>query len=307
MQLSVVIPVYNAERSICQLVDNLKEVLHAVKFEVVLVNDGSIDNSEQKCLELAVLHPEVSFVSLRKNFGEHNAVMCGLNFTCGEYVVIIDDDFQNPPSEILILLKEIESGYDVVYSKYKDKKHSLIRNLYSMITNKIANVLIDKPSELYLSSFKIIRSEVVSEVVKYNGPFPYLDGLILRVTNNIGSKYVQHNERMEGKSNYTFRKLFSLYLNMVLNFSIKPLRVFTLLGGGIFIIGILMSIYFAIVKILYNEVPGWTSIVLIIITFSGFQILFLGLIGEYIGKLYMDQNGKPQWVIKQKRLNRTKI
>jgi undecaprenyl-phosphate 4-deoxy-4-formamido-L-arabinose transferase len=296
----VVIPVYNAEKSIERLISQLYIDLKGIDFEVVLVNDGSRDNSEKICSGLAEANPSVKFISLRKNFGEHNAVLCGLNFVEGEYAVIIDDDFQNPPSEIAKLLTEIEHGYDVVYSKYHQKRHNIFRNCCSSIHNSISNFLIDKPSDLYLSSFKIISKEVVDEIVKYKGPFPYIDGLVMRTTDNISSVYVHHAERAEGKSNYTVAKLFSLYMNMFINFSIKPLRIFTLAGTFIFALGLILAIYFISSKFMYWQVPGWTSTILIILLFSGFQIIFLGLIGEYMGKQYLDQNNTPQWVIKKR-------
>lgn len=302
MKLSVIIPVYNGGQTIVSLVEQVNIDLAGIDYEIILVNDGSSDNSETKCEELASAYRNLKFISLRKNFGEHNAVLCGLNFSEGEYAVIIDDDFQNAPVEILKLLSEIEKGYDVVYSSYTKKQHSFIRNFYSRITNWIANFLISKPKDLYLSSFKIIRKEVVEEVIKYKGPFPYIDGLILRVTDNISSVNVEHSKRAFGHSNYTLSKLFSLYLNMFINFSIKPLRIFTVTGILIFLSGIIMSIFFIIEKLTHNEPPGWTSTVLIVLLFSGFQIIFLGLIGEYIGKLYLDQNNTPQWVIRKKQI-----
>ena len=303
MKLSVVIPVFNGEKTIASLVEQLFIDLKGIEFEVILINDGSSDNSEEQCEVITKANKNIKFLSLRRNFGEHNAVLCGLSFASGQFAVIIDDDFQNPPSEILILLNEIEKGYDVVYSKFHRKKHHFFRNLFGRIHNSIANILMYKPRDLYLSSFKIISKEIVDEIIKYKGPFPYIDGLIIRTTNNISSTYVAHNKRETGKSNYTVKKLFSLYLNMFLNFSIKPLRIFTISGLLIFFIGIILSVYFIISKFVYMEPPGWTSTVLFIILFSGFQIIFLGLIGEYLGKQYLDQNNTPQWLIKKKIIN----
>jgi undecaprenyl-phosphate 4-deoxy-4-formamido-L-arabinose transferase len=229
--------------------------------------------------------------------------MCALNHISGDYAVIIDDDFQNPPEEILTLVAEAEKGYDVVYSKYKDKMHSSFRNLGSRFNNLIATWLLEKPSDLYLSSFKLIRADVVREIVQYKGPFPYIDGLLLRVTRNISSVVVRHEIRSEGKSNYTLKKLISLWLNMFINFSVKPLRLFAMLGfATIFLSGGLI-IYFISSKILYPEQNyGWTSIMTAIVFFAGIQILFLGLIAEYLGKQYLTANLTPQWTIK--RINR---
>jgi glycosyltransferase involved in cell wall biosynthesis len=303
MTVSIVIPVYNGANTIGKLLEAVKAKMPSYNLEFVLVNDGSSDNSEAVCTALSKQDKQVKFIALRRNFGEHNAVMCGLNYATGDYMVIIDDDFQNPPSEIEKLLHEIEKGYDVVYSQYSSKKHHFFRNLGSTFHNRFANWLLDKPKDLYLSSFKVIRKEVVKEIIQYKGPFPYVDGLLLRVTNSISKVHTDHHERSEGKSNYTLRKLVSLYLNMFLNFSIKPLRLFTTLGFISFVIGIVFSVLFAVEKLLYPETPiGWTSSIIAIFVFSGVQLMFLGLIGEYLGKSYLDQNQTPQWVVKEEHL-----
>jgi glycosyltransferase involved in cell wall biosynthesis len=215
IKVSVVVPVYNGSMTVEDLVAAIRGALAGYLVEIILVNDGSRDDSERICRLLAEKNRDVVFVSLRKNFGEHNAVMCGLNQATGDFAVIIDDDFQNPPDQICILLDEIRKGYDVVYSKYQRKRHNWFKNLGSRINNRVADILLNKPRRLYLSSFKVIRREIV----KYMGPFPYIDGLIFRVTDNIGSAWVEHDARKRGKSNYTLKKLISLYLNMFLNFS----------------------------------------------------------------------------------------
>ena len=300
MKLSIVIPVYNGAKTIQKLVSETKDVLLAYDVEIILVNDGSADNSEQVCESIANTQSGVISISLRKNFGEHNAVMCGLNYVTGDYAAIIDDDFQNPPSEIIKLLEEAEKGYDVVYSKYRSKKHNLFRNIGSRFNDRMATILLDKPKGLYLSSFKIISKSLIEEIIGYHGPFPYIDGLIFRSTSNISAVYVEHSKRAEGRSNYTFRRLVSLYLNMFVNFSIKPLRFFILAGFLIFLAGLVMAIMFVIEKMQHPELPaGWASIAVLIILFSGFQIIFLGVLGEYLGKQYLHQNGYPQWSIKK--------
>ncbi|HLP20830.1 MAG TPA: glycosyltransferase family 2 protein [Chitinophagales bacterium] len=299
MKLSVVIPVYNASATIKLLVDELKQTLLGLNYEVVLVNDCSVDDSERICMAIVEGCKNVTLISLRKNAGEHNAVMCGLNNITGDCAVILDDDFQNPPSEIVKLYWELQKGYDVVYSCYDEKKHSLFRNMGSAINDFFATVLIGKPKGLYLSSFKIIHRDVVNEVIKYKGPFPYIDGLLLRVTSNIGKVTVKHDERLYGKSNYNISRLVSLYLNMFVNFSIKPLRLMIFLGFAMLIVGVVLLVAFITEKILNPNIPiGWTAIATLIITFSGFQILFLGVMGEYVGKQYLDQNATPQWTVK---------
>jgi len=300
MKLSIVIPVYNGAKTIHKLVVEVRKTLSAYHPEIILVNDGSIDNSEQVCENIATTFPDVIAISLRKNFGEHNAVMCGLNHVTGDYVAIIDDDFQNPPSEIIKLLDEARKGYDVVYSKYKSKKHNIFRNIGSRFNDSMATILLEKPRGLYLSSFKIISKSLIDEIIGYHGPFPYIDGLIFRSTGNISSVYVEHSKRNEGRSNYTFKKLVSLYLNMFINFSIKPLRFFIFMGILVFLTGLGLAISFVIEKFQHPDIPaGWASIAILIILFSGFQIIFLGVLGEYLGKQYLHQNGYPQWTIKK--------
>jgi polyisoprenyl-phosphate glycosyltransferase len=299
IKLSVVIPVYNGAKTIGALVSELKRELAVYRTEIVLVNDGSGDDSESVCRTIALRDPGVVFISLRKNFGEHNAVLCGLGRATGDYAVIIDDDFQNPPGQIHKLVGEIGKGYDVVYAQYVKKAHGWHRNLGSRLNDRVATFLLNKPRDLYLCSFKIIRKNVIREIVKYKGPFPYIDGLLLRVTGSIGTVLVDHRNRAQGKSNYTFRKLVSLFLNMFLNFSIQPLRIFTFSGFILFIGGVILTILFVIEKLIDPTISaGWTSIALLILVCSGFQIVFLGLMGEYLGKLYLDQNGMPQSVVK---------
>ena len=226
--------------------------------------------------------------------------MCALNHCSGDYAVIIDDDLQNPPEEILKLLKEIqEGGYDVVYAKYQTKKHHWFRNFGSKVNDKFATWLIGKPKNLYLCSFKMINRAMIDEIVRYKGPFPYVDGLLLRATNSISSVFVEHHSRTVGTSNYTLGKLLNLWLSMFINFSIKPMRFIMGTGLVISVLAFFLAIFFVIEKILHPEmVPGWTTLIVLVLFFGGLQSVFLGLIGEYIGKNYLDINKTPQWVVK---------
>ena len=302
MKLSVVIPVYNSEVTIEALVYSLLDVLEPYNPEIVLVNDGSRDNSETICENLAIENSRVKFISLRKNRGEHNAVICGLNHCTGSYIAIIDDDLQNPPSEIIKLLHKAKKyKFDVVYAKYENKKHSFFRNLGSAITNKCATYLLSKPPGLYLSSFKVISKEIVEDITSYKGPFPYIDALILRCTSNIGSEDVHHQDRKHGKSNYTLKKLFSLYLNIFINFSYKPLRIVTVSGVIISFVSCLTSLFIIYEKLfLKNLTPGWTFLAIIMLFSIGVTFIVIGLLGEYIGKILMALNNSPQYTIKKK-------
>ncbi|MCK4326210.1 glycosyltransferase family 2 protein, partial [bacterium] len=202
MRISIVIPVYNGEKTIGKLIDELVKNLTISDLEIILVNDGSRDNSHEVCVSIFKKYKDVvKYICLARNFGEHNAVLAGLNNATGDYAVIIDDDFQNPPTEIQKLIDEAIAGqYDVVYGYYSKKRHPWFRNLGSSFNDVVANYLLNKPKDLYLSSFKCINRFVVQEITKYKGPFPYIDGLVLRTTQNIGKAKVEHVKREEGKS-----------------------------------------------------------------------------------------------------------
>jgi undecaprenyl-phosphate 4-deoxy-4-formamido-L-arabinose transferase len=298
---SIIIPVYNSEKTIIMLVDKLIEILGREGLEIVLVNDGSVDNSHRACLDLAGKYKGVVlYLELSKNFGEHNAVMAGLNYVTGDHAVIMDDDLQNPPEEVPCLFdKALAEGLDVVYVYYDGKKHLWFRNLGSRFNHFVANLVLDKPKDLYLSSFKCVSRFVVGEIIKYRGPFPYIDGLVLRSTTNIGRVKVIHKGRYSGGSGYTLRKLFVLWLNMFVNFSINPLRISTFLGIFLSGLGMIFSVLIIIEKMRNPAlVVGYSSLIIAVMVFSGIQLLTLGLLGEYLGRLFLYNNQTPQFVVR---------
>lgn len=301
MRISVIIPTFNGEKTISELAETLMLYIKGYELEIVIVNDASSDNTHAVAVSLFEKYRDiVKYICLAKNFGEHNAVMTGLNYCTGDYNIIIDDDFQNPPSEIEKLINKAREGnYDVVYSFYKRRRHSWLRNLGSDFNNLASTLLLNKPKDLYLSSFKCLNRFIVREIIKYKGPFPYIDGLILRSTHNIGKTLVEHEKRKKGRSGYTLRKLVGLWLNMFINFSIVPLRISIFLGFLFLILGLFYSISIIIEKILRPDIPiGITSILVFILFFGGIQLLIVGLIGEYLGKLYLANNQTPQYVIR---------
>ncbi len=302
-KLSIAIPVYNSQSTIGQIVELLIEKIKNYELEIILVNDKSKDNSEKVCIELFEKYPKiVKFYSLAKNVGEHNAVMAALNNVSGDFVIIIDDDFQNPIDEVVRLAEySMENKYDVVYTFYDDKKHSFFRNLGSKFNDKVATWLLKKPKKLYLSSFKSISLFLVEEIVKYDLPYPYIDGLILRTTDNVGTLKVEHSERKNGKSQYTFIKLVALWLNMVTNFSIKPLRFATLLGFFFSIVGFLLAVAGVLMKLFEPSVPlGYASLLVSVAILGGIQLIAIGMVGEYIGRMFLSINKSPQFVIKKR-------
>jgi undecaprenyl-phosphate 4-deoxy-4-formamido-L-arabinose transferase len=301
VRVSLVIPVYNGARTVGPLVERLrKELAGAHELEIVLVNDGSQDDSAGVCRELARSDPRVRFVNLARNFGEHNAVMAGLRFASGECAVILDDDFQNPPSEVTKLVEKLAGGYDVVFARYERKQHSWLRNLGSRFNNAVASVMLGKPRDLYLSSFKAVNRFVIDEITRYAGPYPYVDGLILRATRNWATELVRHDPRAEGPSNYTLGRLVGLWLNMFTNFSILPLRVASLAGLVFALLGLVLAVGFVVEKLRHPELPaGWASLAVIVLTISGVQLFALGMIGEYLGRLFLQDNGTPIFVVRE--------
>jgi undecaprenyl-phosphate 4-deoxy-4-formamido-L-arabinose transferase len=302
--LSILIPVFNSEKTIGRLVERLiKDLGSHFKLEIVLVNDNSSDRSEEVCISLFTKYnATIRFYSLSKNVGEHSAVMAGLNKVTGEYTVIMDDDFQNPVSEVVKLVNTaLNNNYDVVYSYYEKKRHNLIRNIGSLVNDKVANLMLGKPRDLYLSSFKVLNKFLVNEIIKYKAPFPYIDGLIIQITDKIGKVKVEHQERKEGSSGYTIKKLVSLWMNMFTNFSILPLRISIILGLIFASIGLLLGIYTAIEKLLDPGIPvGFASLFVSISIFGGIQLVMLGMVGEYIGRIFLSLNKKPQYTIRKK-------
>lgn len=298
--VSIVVPVYNGGSTIGSLCEQLKEAFAPRgTFEVVLVNDGSQDESEQVCRLLAHTHPWVRFVNLARNFGEHNAVLAGLRYCTGSCAVIMDDDLQHPPSEAVKLVDRLDQGHDVVFSYYDVKRHSWPRNAGSFFNNALATVLLKKPYRLYLSSFKAINRLLIDEVTRYRGPYPYIDGLILRATQRYATELVQHEARSVGRSNYTVGRLFGLYLNMFTSFSVLPLRIASFAGLFFASAGTILAALVAYEKLADPTIPiGWASITVAVLLTSGVQLFALGMIGEYLGRLFLNAVETPQFVVR---------
>jgi len=300
--LSVVIPLYRSEASIERVVADLAALTLEGGLEIVLVNDGSPDGTLGVCRRIAASCPvPVTVVNLARNFGEHNAVITGLRHARGQWVVTMDDDGQNPPAEALRLLEAAQrGGHDAVFGDYEVKEHSAWRNLGSWFANRVAGWVLDKPSGLYLSSFRCLSRFLVEQIVRYAGPYPYIDGLILQCTRSVTSIEVQHKARVEGRSGYTVRKLVHLWLNLFTNFSVLPLRLATVLGLSLAALGVL-GVGWVVFLHLTQRGPafGWGSLMAALLVFSGTQLVMLGLIGEYLGRAYLSANGRPQAVVRE--------
>ena len=299
--LSFVIPLYCSAETIASLVKQIEGLSVEGGHELVLVNDGSRDNTAAICRELLrEARIPITFVNHARNYGEHNAVLSGYRHARGAYIVNLDDDGQNPPAEAVRLWQHAKSaGLDVVYGHYADKKHSLFRNFGSWLTNRLTDWVLDKPKGFYLSSFRCVSAFVAREVAQYEGPYPYIDGLILQVTQEVGAIEVRHDEREAGQSGYTLRRLVRLWASTFVNFSVMPLRLATLLGllmavGGL--VGLAVVFYLR----LTNQGPdyGWGTLMGALLVFSGTQLVMLGLIGEYLGRMFLTVNRRPQSTVR---------
>ncbi|MCE9517980.1 MAG: glycosyltransferase family 2 protein [Verrucomicrobia bacterium] len=300
--VSFVVPLYFTGEGIVKLLDAFRNLAPGGDYEIILVNDGSTDSTLQRAREIIPTMPvKTTLVDMARNFGEHAAVLEGFRHARGRYVVNLDDDLQNPISEALKLVEHLrQTDADVVYSYYEEKKHHWFRNLGSWLTNRMATFLLGKPEDLYLSSFRAMKRELVQRIIRYAGPYPYVDGLILGASNRIERLQVIHEERADGQSGYTLRKLVRLWMNMLFNFSIMPLRVASVLGAFLCGAGLLVLLVVLIEHFFYGvSQTGWGSLMATVSIFSGSQLLILGLLGEYVGRAYMTVSGKPQSVVRE--------
>lgn len=300
--LSFVIPLYNSAATISALVRDIEALQVAGGHEIVLVDDGSTDATASVCEELVrQARVPVTFIQHMRNFGEHNAVLTGWRHARGRHLVNLDDDGQNPPAEALSLWKHAtDSGLDVVFGRYEVKRHSTWRNAGSAFTGKVTDWMLDKPKGLYLSSFRCVTSAVAREACRYAGPYPYIDGLLLQITQRVGSIEVRHHSRSGGRSAYTIRRLMRLWLSAWINFSILPLRAGTLLGLTVAAAGLLGLAWVFVLWLTDRGPPqGWGWLMSGMLVFSGVQLVMLGLVGEYLGRMFLAVNQKPQSVVRK--------
>ncbi len=299
--LSIVVPVYRGADTIGDLVQALAELRPEGGMEVILVNDGSPDNSAEVCQDLVrAAKLPITYIEHMRNFGEHNAVMTGLRQAAGRFVITMDDDLQNPPDEVIKLYDHARlGGWDVVYTRYASKRHAAWRNIGSQFANRFADIVLDKPKGLYLSSFRCMSALTVQSVTRYVGPYPYIDGLIMQVTQKIDSIEVLHLPRRQGHSNYTLKRLVLLWLNLATSFSLAPLRLATLLGAAMAVLGMVGAVATVTEALTSREIPsGWASTMTVILLLSGVQSMILGILGEYVGRTFLSANGKPQAAVR---------
>lgn len=306
-KVSFVIPCYRSEHTlehvVAEIREKMKELAEQYTYEVILVNDCSPDGTLSVIRRLCQSDLRIHGISFAKNFGQHAALMAGLRQSLGDYVVCLDDDGQTPADEVDKLLERLEEGYDAVYAKYEHKQHSLFRNLGSKVNELMTRMMLNKPRELYISSYFAVRRFVVEDMVRYENSYPYVIGLVLRTTKNITNVVVQHREREEGHSGYTIKKLLGLWFNGFTAFSVKPLRIATAIGVFSACAGFVYGIYTIIKRLVNPAVPvGFSALMAALVFFGGMIMIMLGLIGEYIGRIYISMNNSPQYVIRE-RLN----
>ncbi len=300
IDFSLVIPVYKSRNTLEELYSRIVKVLSkkGFNYEVIFIDDGSDDGSWNLLEKFCRKDKHVKAVQLTQNFGQHNAIMCGFREARGKYVITLDDDLQNPPEEIPKLIKKINEGYDLVYGEYSYKQHSYFRNLGSMVIQMLYKFIFKVSGNL--TSFRIIRREIISNILDYQRNYTFIDGLLAWQTKNIGYVLVKHDKRRGGASGYTFKKLIQLSLNMLTNFSIFPLQLASIIGFILSFLGIGIGVYFILKKILFGiPVTGFASIIASITVFSGAQLITIGLIGEYIGRIHLNLNNKPQYRIRK--------
>lgn len=309
-KISFVIPCYRSEKTLPHVIAEIRETmgrLESYEYEIILVNDSSPDNTWNVICELCEKYQNIRGIDFARNFGQHAALMAGLRCSSGDYVVCLDDDGQTPADEVGKLLEKLDEGYDAVYAQYDQKQHSAFRNLGSKVNELMTRVMLEKPADLYISSYFAVQRFVVDDMIHYENSYPYVIGLVLRTTKKITNVMVQHREREEGSSGYTLKKLLALWFNGFTAFSVKPLRIATAIGTISALVGFLYGIYTIVKKLLNPEVPlGFSSTMAAIVFFGGMIMIMLGLIGEYIGRIYISMNNSPQYVIRRQTGNGVK-
>ena len=300
--ISFVIPCYCSQHSISQVVEEIISEIDRTNeydYEIILVNDGSHDNTMEVLERLHQENNKIVAVDLMRNFGQAAAQMAGFNLAHGDYVFSLDDDGQMPIESVIPMITKLKEGYDVVFGRYEEVKQSAARNLGSKVNAVMTEILLKKPKNLYMSSFWVTRYKVIEEIIKYQGPYPYIAGLLLRVTRNMTCMTVKQRERQVGKSNYTFGKLLSLWLNGFTAFSVVPLRVASVIGIICSVAGLVLGVMVVIRRLLIPTILiGYSSIIVAILFVGGVLMMLVGMLGEYMGRIYLCINQAPQFVIR---------
>lgn len=302
IKISVIIPCYNCEKMIEQVADRINRTIAEKKeysWEIILINDGSVDKTWNVIKNMAEHDPHIKAVNFSKNFGQHSAMMAGYRMATGDLIVGMDDDGENRPEELFMLIDKLNEGYDCVCAEYESHT-SFFRSIGTRVNNWMACYMLDKPKDFTLTSYYVVKRFVIDQAIKYEHSYPYIAGLFLQASNNWGTVRLQRSERISGRSGYNIRKLLNLWINGFTAFSVKPLRLASGLGAFFAMLGIIWGIVLVIRKLcIGNVVMGYTSLMAALSFFCGMIMLLLGFVGEYIGRIYISINNSPQYVIKE--------
>lgn len=302
LNISVVIPVYNSAPLVGKTIERTMDFLksHIESYELILVNDGSKDRSWDILKEKALANPYIIAIDLLRNYGQHTAILCGLNESAGERVITLDDDLQNPPEEMIHLIEKAREGHDVVFGRYHEKKHPWYRRQGTRVIALINRRVFSAPKGLALTNFRILNREVVNRICHYRTNYPYISGLALMFSTNPGNAWVKHEERSIGKSGYNPIKIAKVMGSILFNYSAFPLRLASALGGAISCLSLLLGLYFLLRAIFGGiSVPGWATIIVLLAFFNGIMILILSIIGEYVVRILTQSSTQQLYGIKE--------
>ena len=302
-KISFVIPCYGSENTIEAVIDEIIDIVSQKSeydYEIIAVNDCSPDNVLDKLYYLSKNNKKVKVINFAKNINRPGAVMAGLNYAKGDYVVVMDDDGQCPMNNFWQLLQPLLDGHDVSIASYPERKQSIFKDFGTLVNKKMTQFILDRPKDMQFTNFMVMKSYIVKEITNYKNPYPYYTGLLLRTTSDIINVQMDERERFSGSTTFTFGKMLGMWLNGLTAFSIKPLRLSSLVGVICAIIGFIFGIVTIIRKLVVPDISvGWSSIVSIILFIGGLIMLMLGMIGEYIGRIYISINNSPQYVVKE--------
>lgn len=302
-KVSCVIPCYHSAQTVGKVTAGIEKVFAAHPgwdYEIILVNDNPPDETWEVIRRLSAENPKIRGLCFSRNFGQHAALMAGYRHVTGEIVVSLDDDGQNPPEQMFRLINAIDGEHDLVYASEPKAKKAAWRVLGSRMTNRMFSWLLGKPRELYLSSYYAAKRFVIDEMVRCESPFPYVDGLAIQSTSRYRNVEVDTLERTEGESGYTLYTLFRLWTNGLTAFSVKPLRIAAVMGGAVSLIGLLLGLLLIILKLIHKDAidAGWTSLMAVLLLLFGMLMIVMGLVGEYVGRIFVTMNRSPQYVVK---------
>ncbi len=305
LDLSIVIPVYRSADCLEALITSIRDALVPAgsRYEVILVNDCSPDQSWEVIERLCQRHGNIVGIDLRRNFGQDNALLTGIRVARGKHIALMDDDLQHDPKDLPLLVRALEPRFDVVYGDFHKKHHKLWKRLGSWFNGKIAEWVLQKPKNIYLSPYKVFRRELADLICAHHGAEPYIDGLLLQVTSRITHVPVDHRPRYTGQSNYTLYKSIRVWARVAFSFSVKPLRIVTVFGISFSALGLLLAVAVILYRLLSPasfgpNTVGWASLAVAVLVFGGIQMIFFGILGEYAGRTYLRVNGQPQAAVR---------